>query len=202
MGIRSVDMRGMFAKSSLNALTARKRPYDDSRREGSSVMQRLAIALPLFFGIATFFCITSSAQAIECLSAPNQSGSGWWSWREIDGRKCWYRKVGAVPPKSEFSWPKDAKTDAKSDAKEAMPEGTREPSAMPATVMPTALRRVALAHVKPVVLTDPNYRLSDVRVGLMEGFDLSGARGVGGTWAIPLYIESPGDAFDARYGQW
>jgi hypothetical protein len=35
---------------------------------------------------------TSSAQAIACLSAPNQAESGAWSWREIYGRKCWYKK--------------------------------------------------------------------------------------------------------------
>src|SRR6516162_4774309 len=63
-------------------------------------------------GIILLFCYcvaSSSAQAIECLSAPNRSGSGWWSWREIDGRKCWFKKVGAMPPKSEFRWPQGAK---------------------------------------------------------------------------------------------
>ncbi len=52
---------------------------------------------------------TRSARAIECLTSPNQTERGWWSWREIDGRKCWYKKVGAVPPKSEFVWPDQRK---------------------------------------------------------------------------------------------
>src|SRR4029077_14398835 len=69
-----------------------------------AVMRELATTLLVCCCIAC-----SSAQAIECLSAPEQSGSDWWSWREIDGRKCWYKKVGAVPPKSEFVWPEHAK---------------------------------------------------------------------------------------------
>ena len=55
------------------------------------------------------FASTRSAMAIECLTSPNQTERGWWSWREIDGRKCWYKKVGAVPPKSEFVWPDQPK---------------------------------------------------------------------------------------------
>jgi hypothetical protein len=151
-------------------------------------------------------CIaTSSAHAIDCLSSPNQSeGAGWWSWREIEGRKCWYKKVGAVPPKSEFVWPEQAK-EAPQQAKEA--PTPREPprrSASPPTTegMKTTPPRVEMARVKPVVLTDPNYRLADGRIGLLEGFDLSGVRGIGGIWEVPQHVGIPLDNFDARYGRW
>ena len=138
---------------------------------------------------------TSSAQAIECLSSP-KSESGWWSWREIDGRKCWYKKVGAVPPKSEFVWP---------DAKEAPPSGeaTPRPSSTPTTEgMRSPLPRIEMARVKPVDLSNPNFRLADGRVGLMEAFSLSSLRGIGGAWEVPHHVGVRLDPFEARYGRW
>jgi hypothetical protein len=139
----------------------------------------------------------SSAQAIECLSAPNQSGTGWWSWREIDGRKCWYKKVGPVPPKSEFVWPDQAK-EAPSAGDAAQP-----PSSMPATEgMTSPLPRIEMARVKRVDLTAVNFRLGDGRVGLLEGFDLASFRGLGGAWEMPDHTGVPLDTFDARYGRW
>jgi len=157
-----------------------------------SVRNELAVTLLVYYCVAI-----SSARAIECLSAPNQSESGWWSWREIDGRKCWYKKVGAVPPKSEFIWPEHAK--------EAPPAGepAQQSSSMQATETMTAtLPRIEVARVKRVDLAAPNFRLSDGRVGLIEGFNLSSIRGIGGTWEMPAYIKLPPDTFDARYGRW
>jgi hypothetical protein len=140
---------------------------------------------------------TSSAQAaIECLSAP-KSESGWWSWREIEGRKCWYKKVGAVPPKSEFVWPEHAK--------EAPPaKAAPQPSSSPPTTegMRSPLPRIEMARVKPVELTNPNFRLGIGRVGLTEGFSLSSTRGIGGAWEVPDHVVFPHDPFEARYGRW
>jgi hypothetical protein len=48
---------------------------------------------------------SSSAWAIECMSAAGNPKSGYYAWREIDGRKCWFKKTGAMPPKSELHWP-------------------------------------------------------------------------------------------------
>jgi hypothetical protein len=82
-------------------------------------------------GIILLFCgsvASSSAQAIECLSAPNRSESGWWSWREIDGRKCWYIKNGAVPPKSEFEWPEREKEAPRTETR----RGRSQPRLRPA----------------------------------------------------------------------
>ncbi len=64
------------------------------------------------------------------------------------------------------------------------------------------LPQIEVARVKPVGLTAPNFRLSDGRIGLLEGFILSGFRGIGGTWETPAYIKFPPDTFDARYGRW
>jgi hypothetical protein len=143
----------------------------------------------------------SSAQAIDCLSAP-KSESGWWSWREIDGRKCWYKKVGAVPPKSEFVWP-DAKESK--EAKEALANGepTPRPSSAPTTEgMRSPVPRIEMARVKAVDLSNPIFRLGDGRVGLIEGFSLSSLRGIGGVWEVPQPITVQLDPFDARYGRW
>jgi hypothetical protein len=156
-------------------------------------MKELVIILLICCGVAT-----SSAQAIECLSVPNQSESGWWSWREIEGRKCWYKKVGEVPPKSEFIWPEHTK--------EATPEADptqQELSSMRAPeATTTTLPQIEIARVKPVDLSAPNFRLSDGLIDLMKGFSLAGFQGIGGAWDTPPYIALPADTFDARYGPW
>src|SRR5262245_59707796 len=102
-----------------------------------ATMMRVGISKPVMRALATtlFVCCcaaTASAQTIECLSTP-KSESGWWSWREIDGRKCWYKKVGAVPPKSDFFWPEQAK-EAPQQAKEPPParEAPQRSSSVPA----------------------------------------------------------------------
>jgi hypothetical protein len=39
--------------------------------------------------IALLIGMTTSASAIECASAP--AGRAYWSWRQIDGKRCWYQ---------------------------------------------------------------------------------------------------------------
>jgi hypothetical protein len=141
---------------------------------------------------------TSSAQAIECLSAPNQSESGWWSWREIEGRKCWYKRVGAVPPKSEYAWPEHAKEPPPGG------EAAQRSSSMPATegTASPLPPHIEMARVKSVDLAAPNFRLGNGHVGLIEGFNLSSVRGIGSAWEAPHHVGIPLDAFDARDGRW
>ena len=40
--------------------------------------------------IAVLLALTTSAAAIECRSAPPRPAKEYWSWRQIDGRQCWY----------------------------------------------------------------------------------------------------------------
>ena len=162
-------------------------------------------------GIILLFCwcvASSSVQAIDCLRAPDHSESGWWSWREIDGRKCWFKKVGAVPPKSEFRWPQDAK-----EAPLAAPAAQHESNSAPLTAapaqqetstqaMPTTAPRILMARVKLVDPTATDLRVNERRVGLLGGSYLSGLRAIGGTWEVPTHIEPAPDTFAARYGQW
>jgi len=163
-------------------------------------------------GIILLFCYcvaSSSAQAIECLSAPNRSGSGWWSWREIDGRKCWYKKVGAVPPKSQFMWPQDAKeappapaSTQQESTSAPLPATSAQQESSSAQAMPTTVHRIHTARVKPVEPAPTDLRLNARRVGLLEASYLSGLRAIGGTWEVPTHVEPAPDTFAARYGQW
>jgi hypothetical protein len=165
---------------------------------GSRRRKRLAMREFLIIPLVCCCAAVSSARAIDCLSVPGPSESGWWSWREIDGRKCWYKKVGAVPPKSEFVWPEPAEKTPLAGASARQELSSRPETEATAATLP----QIEVARVKPVDLTAPNFRLSDGRIGLLEGFNLSGARGLGGTWDTPAYFKFPPDTFDARYGRW
>jgi hypothetical protein len=95
-----------------------------------------ALAAAFFIGLLVCCSVsTQSARAIECLTSPNQTERGWWSWREIDGRRCWYKKIGAVPPKSEFVWPDQQ---AKEETQPGEERAGHEPIFMRATASTTA----------------------------------------------------------------
>jgi hypothetical protein len=66
----------------------------------------------------------------------------------------------------------------------------------------STLPHIEMARVKPIDLANPNFRLGNGRVGLIEGFDLSSFRGIGGAWEIPHHTGIPLDNFNARYGRW
>jgi hypothetical protein len=49
-----------------------------------------------------------TAQAIECnVARPSDTSGHWWSWRLIDGRKCWYEGKSMIS-KSLLQWPAEA----------------------------------------------------------------------------------------------
>jgi len=60
------------------------------------MMNRASTCLALFL-------VATPVYGIECLSKRGHDDSHW-SWREIDGRKCWYRGPVGVP-KFHFHWP-------------------------------------------------------------------------------------------------
>jgi hypothetical protein len=53
--------------------------------------------------LAAVVWVTSEAAAIECAAEP-QSGKGHWSWRMIDGKKCWYPGRPGIS-KDKLHWP-------------------------------------------------------------------------------------------------
>jgi hypothetical protein len=56
-----------------------------------------------------------TAQAKQCSVARPSNTPHWWSWRIIDGRKCWYEGRNMIS-KSLLQWPAQASVQPKSDA--------------------------------------------------------------------------------------
>ena len=54
--------------------------------------------------LAAVLLVTSEAAAIECSAERLQSGKGHWSWRIVDGKKCWYPGRPGVS-KDNLHWP-------------------------------------------------------------------------------------------------
>jgi hypothetical protein len=57
--------------------------------------------------IALSFLGTSAASAIECKAEMPGARSGYWSWRIIDGKRCWYSGRAGMD-KANLQWPKSA----------------------------------------------------------------------------------------------
>jgi hypothetical protein len=56
----------------------------------------------------------ANAKATECSVARPSHPQGYWSWRLIDGRKCWYPGKTMIS-KSLLQWPPKASVQAKAD---------------------------------------------------------------------------------------
>ena len=56
----------------------------------------------------------ANAKAMECSVARPSNATGYWSWRLIDGRKCWYAGKTMIS-KSLLQWPTKASVQAKAD---------------------------------------------------------------------------------------
>ena len=56
----------------------------------------------------------ANAKAMDCSAARPSSAQGYWSWRLIDGRKCWYAGKTMVS-KSLLQWPAKGAVQAKAD---------------------------------------------------------------------------------------
>ena len=69
----------------------------------------------------------ANAKAIECSVARPSSTHTYWSWRLIDGRKCWYAGKTMIS-KSLLQWPSKASVQAKAD-----------PKPVPVTVVPVTV---------------------------------------------------------------
>ena len=63
--------------------------------------------------LVTMLLLASSAEAAVMCKASKGEGTGYWRWRIVDGRKCWY--AGAyIADKTRLSWPKET-ADADND---------------------------------------------------------------------------------------
>jgi hypothetical protein len=60
----------------------------------------------------------ANAKRVECSVAQPSATHGHWSWRLIDGRKCWYAGKTMIS-KSMLQWPAKTSVQAKADPKPA-----------------------------------------------------------------------------------
>ena len=117
--------------------------------------------------------------AIRCQEAAGREQRGvYWSWREIDGKRCWFiRASGAMPPKAAFAWVKEKAVEKD----------------VPATAEQTKMWPIIqMLRVRPddeLLEVRANW-LDDAPVDLIVGEDLSGSFGVGGNWVVPAYVAS------------
>ena len=75
----------------------------------------------------------AKAQIRECSASPSKT-QGHWSWRQIDGRKCWYAGKTMIS-KSQLQWPAKTSVQAKADPKPA------RVTVVPVTVVPVATEK-------------------------------------------------------------
>ena len=161
----------------------------------------MKIVVILMFGCS--YCLGStSAWAIDCLGAPGDPKTGWYSWREIDGRKCWFQKTGAMPPKSQFRWPgkvgqaRSAETGSPSKERTepevvALPPADKTNRPEP---KPPMLPQFKTVRVRPA--TGASLRLGN-GLDLMNGASLSAMQSLGA--ARRAASPAPADPFDARF---
>jgi hypothetical protein len=136
---------------------------------------------------------TAAPAAILCQEAPGRdSGVHWW-WRDIDGRRCWFKREGPIPPKSELNWEKE---EASGEAvKTQLPPATMKQEGERIRILKTQILWEGISDV------DANWLDGDAPVDLMRGEALSGPAGVGGNWIVPPYSKNAGETtpFVARF---
>jgi hypothetical protein len=137
---------------------------------------------------------TAAPAAILCQeTAGREPGVHWW-WRDIDGRRCWFKREGPIPPKSEFGWEKEKAREevVKAEAPAALAE---EQQRLSIRMLKTRILWEGISEV------DANWIDGDAPVDLMRGETLSGPAGVGGNWVVPSYKENAGEttSFAARF---
>ncbi len=144
----------------------------------------------------------SSAWAIDCLSAPGDPKTGWYSWREIEGRRCWFKKTGAMPPKWELHWATAVEQEPRSMQPVSSPDVMTGEAAEPAAettraeAKPPTVPQFKTIRVKPAL---PNaLRLGNEHVDLMNGVSLSAMGALAGARQRPSGMVRA-DPFNARF---
>jgi hypothetical protein len=150
-------------------------------------MKRIAIAILLL-------STTAAPAAILCQDAAGREPGVHWWWRDIDGRRCWFKREGPIAPKSEFRWVKEKAREEVVKA-EAPAVPAEEPQGLSIRMLKTRILWEGISEV------DANWIDGDAPVDLMRGEILSGPAGVGGNWVVPSYKENAGEttSFAARF---
>jgi hypothetical protein len=166
------------------------------------------MSLPVKRSAAAILLLWTTAAPAEILCRDTAGEAGvHWSWREIDGRRCWFKSHGAMPPKSELLWEKpQARAKTKEEAARlAPPQQHLTGIAPPAVVAEQHPMGIALlrTRVLPEGMSEvaANWIDGDAPVSLMGAEELSGPAGVGGSWVVPPYNmnASDGVSFTGRF---
>jgi hypothetical protein len=136
---------------------------------------------------------TTAPAAILCQDAPGHEPAVHWWWRDIDGRHCWFKRDGPIPPKAEFRWEKEKAR--KEAVKTEAPSPPVEQQSRSIRLLKTRILWEGISEV------DANWIDGDAPVDLMRGDALSGPAGVGGNWVVPSYKKNAGEmtSFAARF---
>jgi hypothetical protein len=140
-------------------------------------MKRIAAAILLLW-------TTAAPAEILCRDKAGNESGAYWSWREIDGRRCWFKRHGAMPPKSELRW---AKQETGREMKEESPSAPPEQRPPSIQMLKTQPLREGMSE------SAANWIDGDAPVNLMLGEELSGPAGVGGSWVVPAYNKNATD---------
>jgi hypothetical protein len=97
-------------------------------------------ALALLAAIALVGLATAQAKQ-QCSTASGHNG--YWSWRQIDGRKCWYEGKPMLS-KDLLEWAAPAAADAEADADAAPAVAPPPASAAPSATAAPAMRRTPM----------------------------------------------------------
>jgi len=137
---------------------------------------------------------TAAPASIICQDSPgSEPGVNWW-WRDIDNRRCWFKREGPIPPKSEFRW----KENKENQGREVVAEAEAAPVEQQNQSIRMLKTRILWEGLSDV---DANWIDGDAPVDLMSGDALSGPAGVGGNWIVPSIQEKAGEStsFAARF---
>src|SRR6516162_6234107 len=120
---------------------------------------------------------TAAPASIICQDSPgSEPGVNWW-WRDIDNRRCWFKREGPIPPKSEFRW----KENKENQGREVVAEAEAAPVEQQNQSIRMLKTRILWEGISDV---DANWIDGDAPVDLMSGDALSGPAGVGGNWVV------------------
>jgi len=137
---------------------------------------------------------TAAPASIICQDSPgSEPGVNWW-WRDIDNRRCWFKREGPIPPKSEFRW----KENKENQGREVVAEAEAAPVEQQNQSIRMLKTRILWEGISDV---DANWIDGDAPVDLMSGDALSGPAGVGGNWVVPSNQDNADESmsFAARF---
>src|SRR5205823_4062208 len=107
----------------------------------------------LSFGMFLLLLGTQTAQAKQCSAAMPPNPQGHWSYRFIEGRKCWYQGENNLS-KSLLQWPEQTSALSPSSETESLPDEE---------LMPPVKQTVSASSGKPDNQSEPDSDSFDAR---------------------------------------